>query len=722
MSKTYIRDVLVKIGADASQLDAVMKKSLDTIHGFSIAAAAAIGTATGAMIAFTAAAAKNGIEIQKLAKLSRASTDEFQRWSAASKTVGIEQDKLADIMKDVNDKVGDFLVTGAGPMKDFFDLVGPKIGVTADQFRKLSGPQALQLYVSSLEKAGVNQQQMTFFLEAIASDSALLAPLLANNGQLLGQLGDQAQRLGVILDEDTIAALQRSQASFTQIGQTVSGFGNKLVAEVAPALEAFSAALAESLGSDTVQQSVDRLAGAFGNLLEKLSSPEAINAFVAAFDGFVRLADAGVSALIFLTDNVELATAAFSALAVAVWAAGGPISAVIGLAAAAAAGIAVLAGKLGDAEDSGYDAEKAQKEVNQALADFATSAGPAARSEAQKIIQKHLEQARAALSAAQAELKLQEALGWDPQAGGIHAVAGVGPEDGLGIDVNRERVQGLESDVRSLLESLKDLDNLPVGPTTLPAPQSLYGDDDGGGSPGIPDDDEGSKGSDGGGAEKTNPWLTKLETLRDQIATEKELIQNWYDEGREILRNAREQGLIDQAEFDQRSLELNEKYHKGMNAIDSFAAKQRRDAWSGALGDLSSLMSTNSKKLFQIGKAAALAQATIDGWSAATSAWDKGMKIGGPPVASAFTAMSLARTGAMIASIASQDFNGSSASGGGGGGAGSGSAAAAPPAPLQVQMLGISPDSIISGADLGTLLNRLNDEAGDRGYNLLTRG
>jgi hypothetical protein len=37
-------------------------------------------------------------------------------------------------------------------MKDFFEQIAPKVNVTAAQFAKLSGPEALQLYVSSLEK------------------------------------------------------------------------------------------------------------------------------------------------------------------------------------------------------------------------------------------------------------------------------------------------------------------------------------------------------------------------------------------------------------------------------------------------------------------------------------------------------------------------------------------------------------------------------------------
>ena len=62
----------------------------------------------------------------------------------------------------MNDKFGDFLITGQGPLVDFFEQIAPKVNITADAFRGLSSADALGLYVQKLEEAGVNQQQLTF--------------------------------------------------------------------------------------------------------------------------------------------------------------------------------------------------------------------------------------------------------------------------------------------------------------------------------------------------------------------------------------------------------------------------------------------------------------------------------------------------------------------------------------------------------------------------------
>ena len=127
------------------------KASLALLGAFSVSAVAS----------FVKESALATAQMVRMAELSGTTAQKFQTWAFASRTMGIEQDKLGDIFKDVRDKVGDFLQTGGGPLADFFENIAPQVGVTAEQFRELSGPDALQLYVKSLEQANVSQNEMT---------------------------------------------------------------------------------------------------------------------------------------------------------------------------------------------------------------------------------------------------------------------------------------------------------------------------------------------------------------------------------------------------------------------------------------------------------------------------------------------------------------------------------------------------------------------------------
>ena len=168
----------------------------------------------------------------------------------------------------MNDRVGDFLTTGGGPMADFFESIAPKVGVTADQFARLSGPEALQLYVSSLEQAGASQQEMTFYLEAMASDATALLPLLRNNGEEMGRLAQRAADLGLVMDDKTLASLNRVRVAVVAVGQVMVGMGNKIGVALAPVLEGLATTFVD-LASSTgpLGKAINALTDNIGRIL-----------------------------------------------------------------------------------------------------------------------------------------------------------------------------------------------------------------------------------------------------------------------------------------------------------------------------------------------------------------------------------------------------------------------------------------------------------------------
>jgi len=185
------------------------------------------------------------VQMERMAQVSGTTVEIFQRWQFAARTLGMESDKIGDVFKDVQDKVGDFLQSGGGPMKDFFEQIAPLVGVTADQFRGLSGPDALQLYVSSLEKANLSQSEMTFYMEAIANDATLLLPLLRNNGEEFQRLAKRAQEFGFIVGGQTAADAKEFAENMDTLGWVAESVGKRLTAEMLPAMNEMTGMLLE---------------------------------------------------------------------------------------------------------------------------------------------------------------------------------------------------------------------------------------------------------------------------------------------------------------------------------------------------------------------------------------------------------------------------------------------------------------------------------------------
>jgi len=250
MARTSIQ---ADLGLDTTRFQRGLAKSQKGIKNFVSNGIKQFGALAGAagfgMLARSAF--QMATNISNLSKVANSGQEEFQRFAFGAKTVGVEMDKTADILKDVSDKVGDFLQTGGGPMADFFENIAPKVGVTAEMFRGLSGPDALQLYVSSLEKANLSQNEMTFFMEAIASDATLLLPLLQDNGQAMTQLGREAEALGVIMEKDTVEGLNEATVALNKFNRQATIFAGETIYLLQKAMSAVGKAVGESIHGAT---------------------------------------------------------------------------------------------------------------------------------------------------------------------------------------------------------------------------------------------------------------------------------------------------------------------------------------------------------------------------------------------------------------------------------------------------------------------------------------
>jgi hypothetical protein len=307
--------LIVSLGLDAAEYlrgltkaEYESKKTADKLtKQFQQAAAAIASIGVGTLfVSSIRATADYAKEIDNLSKIAGVGAEELQAYGYAATSLGISTEKLADIFKDVQDKVGDFLQTGGGPLADFFENIAPKVGVTAEQFRNLSGKDALQLYVSSLEKANVSQNEMVFFMEAIASDATALIPLLTKNGEGFAKMADEAERLGFVMDKEAIAKAKELSVNLDRLGLASSSIarelGGPLVESLAntstyflkvaadvgfaqAALITFGAAIARTLGVDEIGE-LEKQAKANAN---------AIALTVKQIETFQNLADRGVA-------------------------------------------------------------------------------------------------------------------------------------------------------------------------------------------------------------------------------------------------------------------------------------------------------------------------------------------------------------------------------------------------------------------------------------------
>lgn len=617
MASNELPGLSVKISVDSSGVDQGVNNTESKLKGLRgsvnqaakdltkyAGVAAAAGAALSVHLAIKSAAAAK--EIQNLARVANSSIQDFQKYAFAAKTVGIEQDKFADILKDVNDRVGDFLITGGGPMLDFFETIAPKVGVTAEAFKGLSGPQALQLYVDTLEKANVSQQQFTFFMEAMASDSTLLLPLLKDNARALQEQAERAEKLGLVMSDIDNAKLVEMGEAINRAGDLAGRTFDGIAAQAAPVVTAL-----------------------IGDFEEMVIS-------VGGFEQFTKNAFNNIiDAAGFVADSVQKIEQAFGI---------------------SANGIVLAAAQVQKAITFDEDELKTLNDV--------------------------IDQAGAAID---------DLLNQEPAS------------DLLKKYVDKAQIEGENAGI-SFAEGMRK------GMEQSPVEGNILTEQDNSEIQAILDRSK-----------------TELELRREQKENELALLDEKYkgqaqkDEDYYRLKRAIEGSFIE----DKRAMQEAEAMRE--QAINA----QRVGAVKTMFSDLSTLMNSGSKKQFEIGKKAAMAQTVISTYEGAQKAYTAlaGIPVVGPALGAAAAAAAIVAGNVRLQAIRGQSFGGGSAAAGSGGGVAGAIANASNPAvgngssgPTQtIQISGLDPSALYSGESFNNLLEKIN-EAGRDGRVLITTG
>lgn len=198
---------------------------------------AVAGISAGGVISFANQTINAGNEIKKFSQLANSSTRDFQYFAKGAETAGFSMEKFADVNKDVLDRLGE-VSRGEGEMMDFFERIAPKIGVTAAQFKNLSGPEALQAYYNGLQKANLSHAEQVTYMEQLANDASMLIPLLKNGGEGFQKWGDAAERMNALMSDEMIANLALAKENVQLLNLQWEGAKNTLINGSMPAIQA----------------------------------------------------------------------------------------------------------------------------------------------------------------------------------------------------------------------------------------------------------------------------------------------------------------------------------------------------------------------------------------------------------------------------------------------------------------------------------------------------
>lgn len=188
---------------------------------FAAASSAAVATAAGVGAYGFNLLKSSSSQIAEAKRLSDAlgmSTQALLSWQYAAGKAGVSGEQIADIFKDLGDKIGDAALNKSGEAVDALDA----LGLSAEKLKRVSPDEQLLAISDALKKIGTTSEKTTI-LESLGNDLSRMLPLLEQGGEKLRQYMAAAQTFGVAPDDADIEKLVRTNALFEDMASQVDG-------------------------------------------------------------------------------------------------------------------------------------------------------------------------------------------------------------------------------------------------------------------------------------------------------------------------------------------------------------------------------------------------------------------------------------------------------------------------------------------------------------------
>lgn len=231
-----------------------------------LAAAAAATTVGVAGFNLVKNTSKQITETDRWAKSLKMSTQNLLAWQFAAEKAGVSGEQMADIFKDIGDKIGDAVLNKSGEAVDALNA----LGLSAEKLSKATPDQQLLAIGDALGKIGTNAEKTTI-LESLGNDLSKLLPLFDNNNEKLQQFITLAKDYGVAPDPKSIEDLVKVNSLFED-------------------MEAQAKGLKLEIASGLAKVNLDPLKDALGDVKKTLTDPKVLQGLSDLVTGVAQLA------------------------------------------------------------------------------------------------------------------------------------------------------------------------------------------------------------------------------------------------------------------------------------------------------------------------------------------------------------------------------------------------------------------------------------------------
>lgn len=298
---TLTLDLIAKIGGYTGPLDKASRQTKKTSNNITKdlkrigVAFAAVG---GAAITATAALIKSQIDAaDNLTKTSQAIGIEVEQLSAlefAAKLSGVEFASLTSGLGRFARVIND-AYNGLATAKRSFDQLG--ISIKNSDGTLKSSEQLIDEIADRFAQMEDGVKKTAIAQELFGRSGAQLIPLLNQGADGIKTMTDEAERLGLVIDEKTGKAAEQFNDNLTRLRSVVTGTGRELTKELLPSMVEFTDLIADPQTQESIKAIVTGVADLAIGVIKAANAYIDLNKqlgeFIAKATGGVELGDQG---------------------------------------------------------------------------------------------------------------------------------------------------------------------------------------------------------------------------------------------------------------------------------------------------------------------------------------------------------------------------------------------------------------------------------------------
>lgn len=281
--------------------------------------------AGGALFSLGMAFSEDAGKFDDLANQTGISRKALQEWDYAAQQTGVTSEELTSSLQAYAKNIG-LAARGTGKAKDVLDGLGVSYKTAAGRAKPLD--QVLPAIADKLQKIKDPAAAWVAASRIFGGAGVKLLPMLKNGSQGLQQFAERAQKLGLVLSDDAIAAGDEFGDTLLDLQLTLKGLRNTIGAAVVPAftdlinklieivvkyrpqIEAFATEFAAKL-----PERIEQLVGFMGDLADGIQPVIQAMGWLADTFGGANVVLTAVGTLVggfLLSSIISLTTAVYS--------------------------------------------------------------------------------------------------------------------------------------------------------------------------------------------------------------------------------------------------------------------------------------------------------------------------------------------------------------------------------------------------------------------------